>query len=215
MKGTYPKNRIVVTALAALAWFGLLLQFFLTVQSNVANGKGALWGIVLYLGYFTILTNLLVCLALTLPLIAPATAPGRFFARSDVNACVATSILFVALAYHFLLRNLWHPQGLPLLADTLLHYVTPILFLLYWWFIFPKGALRWSYPFIWGIYPTVYLVYALIRGAIIGNYPYGFIDPKAIGYEKTLINGVGLLVAFFVLGVVLVVLGRLQRRVTA
>lgn len=215
MKGTYPKNIILVSGLAAIAWFGLLLQFFLTVHSNVENGKGALWGIVLYLGYFTIITNFLVCLALTLPLLAPASAGGRFFARSDVNACVATSIVFVALAYHFLLRNLWHPQGLSLLADTLLHYVTPILFLLYWWFAFPKGSLRWSYPFIWGLYPTAYLIYALIRGEIIGNYPYGFIDAKAIGYEKTLINGVGLLIAFFVLGFILVACGRIQRKVSA
>jgi hypothetical protein len=215
VKGTYPKNRTLVAGLAALAWFGLLLQLFLTVNSNVQSGKGALWGIVLYLGYFTILTNLLVCLALTLPLAAPSTNVGRFFARSDVNACVTTSIVFVGLAYHFLLRSLWHPQGLSLLADTLLHYVNPIVFLLYWWFAFPKGALRWSYPFIWGLYPTAYLVYALIRGAIIGNYPYGFIDPKAIGYERTMINGVGLLVAFFALGLILVALGRVQRRVAA
>jgi hypothetical protein len=215
VKGTYPKNRVLVAGLAALGWFGLLLQFFLTVHANVEDGKGALWGVVVYLGYFTILTNLLVCLALTLPLVSPASAGGRFFARSDVNACVATSIVFVALAYHFLLRNLWHPQGLSLVADTLLHYVTPVLFLLYWWFAFPKGALRWSYPFIWGLYPTAYLAYSLIRGAIIGNYPYGFIDPKAIGYQKTLINGVGLLVVFFVLGLVLVALGRVQRRVSA
>ena len=215
MKGTYPKNRLVVAAFALLAWFGLSLQFFITMHANLLNGKGAVWGVVVYLGYFTILTNLLVCLALTLPLLGPSTAGGRFFARSDVNACVATSIVFVGLAYHFLLRNLWHPQGLSLLADTLLHYVTPILFLLYWWFAFPKGALRWSYPFIWGLYPTAYLVYALIRGAIIGNYPYGFIDPKAIGYERTLINGIGLLVVFFALGLILVALGRVQRRVAA
>jgi len=215
VKGTYPKNRTLVRALAALAWFGLLLQLFLTVQSNMRNGHGALWGIVLYLGYFTILTNLLVCLALTLPLAAPSTAGGQFFARSDVNAWVATSIAFVGLAYHLLLRNLWSPQGLSLLADTLLHYVTPAAFLLYWWFTFPKGALRWSYPFIWGLYPTVYLVYALIRGAIIGSYPYGFIDAKAIGYERTLINGVGLLAVFWVLGLILVALGRLQRRAAA
>jgi hypothetical protein len=215
VKGTYAKNRAVVTAFALLAWFGLLLQLFITVHSNVQSGKGALWGIVVFLGYFTILTNLLVCLALTLPLAAPASASGIFFARSDVNACVATSIVFVGLAYHFLLRNLWHPQGLSLLADTLLHYITPILFLLHWWFAFPKGALRWSYPFIWGLYPTAYLVYALIRGAIIGNYPYGFIDPKAIGYEKTVVNGIGLLIVFFALGLILVALGRVQRRVTA
>jgi hypothetical protein len=214
MKGTYPKNRAVVAAFAAFAWFGLLLQLFLTVQSTVQSGRGVGWGLVIYLGYFTILTNLLVCLTLTLPLVAPSVSAGRFFARSDVNAGVATSIIFVGLAYYFLLRNVWNPQGLNLLANAILHYATPVAFLAYWWFAFPKGALRWSYPVIWGIYPTTYLIYILIRGEIIGgHYPYGFIDPSTIGYPKTVINGVGLLVVFIALGLILVALGRMQRRV--
>ena len=214
MKGTYPKNKTIVAALAALAWFGLLLQFFITLQSNIQSGHGAVQGIVIFLGYFTILTNLVVCLALTLPLLAPATSAGRFFARSDVNAGVATSIVFVGLAYYFLLRNVWNPQGLSLLANAILHYVTPALFLIYWWFAFPKGALRWSYPLIWSIYPTAYMVYVLIRGEIIGRYPYGFIDPSAIGYQRTMINAVGLLVVFVALGLILVALARLQRRIS-
>jgi hypothetical protein len=215
MKGTYPKNKAIVAALAALAWFGVLLQAFVTLQSTAHSGKGVLSGIISLLGYFTILTNLLVCFALTLPLIAPSSAMGRFFARSDVNAGVATSIVFVGLAYYFLLRHVWHPQGWALLADILLHYVMPTAFLIYWWFNFPKGALRWSYPLIWGIYPTTYLVYVLIRGPLVGSYPYGFIDPNAIGYQKALINGVGLLIVFIALGLTLIALGRLQRRVNA
>jgi hypothetical protein len=149
-----------------------------------------------------------------LPLVAPASAAGRFFSRSDVTAGVATSIVFVSLAYHFLLRNTWNPQGLQLVADVLLHYVIPALYLIYWLFNFPKGALRWIHPLFWGLYPTVYLIYVLIRGIIIGSYPYGFIDPIAIGYQRTMINAVGLLLAFIVLGLILVALGRIQRRVS-
>lgn len=215
MKGTYPKNKAIVGALAALAWFGVLLQTFLTLHSAINGGRGVLSGIISLLGYFTILTNLLVCFALTFPLLAPASAMGRFFARSDVNAGVATSIVFVGLSYYFLLRNVWDPQGLALLANDLLHYVMPTIFLIYWWFNFPKGALRWSYPLIWGIYPTAYLVYVLIRGPLVGGYPYGFIDPTAIGYQKTVINGIGLLFVFIALGMILIALGRLQRRVSA
>jgi hypothetical protein len=214
MKGTYQKNKVLVIALAALSWFSVLLQFFITLHSNIENGKGVGGGIVSFLGYFTILTNLLVCAALTLPLVAPASGTARFFSRSDVTAGVATSIVFVSLAYHFLLRNIWNPQGLQLVADVLLHYAIPALYLIYWWFNFPKGALRWTYPLFWGLYPTVYLIYVLIRGRIIGSYPYGFIDPIAIGYQRTMINAVGLLLAFIMLGLVLVVLGRLQRRVS-
>jgi hypothetical protein len=215
MKGTYQKNRSLVMMLAALAWFGVLLQLFVTLHSNLLSGKSLVGGIVSYFGYFTILTNILVCLSLTLPLTGPTTAAGRFFARSDVAAGVATSIVFVGLAYHFLLRNTWNPQGLQLLADILLHYVVPALFLLHWWFNFPKGALRWTYPLIWGLYPTVYLGYVLIRGRIIESYPYGFINPNTIGYQRTMINAVGLLLTFIVLGLLLVALGRVQRRASA
>ncbi len=215
MKGTYRKNKALIAALTALAWSGVLLQLYLSLHSAIADGRGAAGGLVSYLGYFTILTNLLVCIALTLPLAAPASAPGRFFARSDVTAWVATSIVFVGLAYHILLRNVWNPRGLNLIANDLLHYVTPLLFLSYWWFYFPKGALRWSFPFIWGLYPTAYLIYALTRGAIIGSYPYAFIDPGAIGYQRTVINAVGLLLAFFAIGLILTALGRIQRRANA
>jgi hypothetical protein len=183
------------------------------LHSNMENGRGVGAGIVNFLGYFTILTNLLVCAALTMPLVAPASAAGRFFARSDVTAGVATSIVFVSLACHFLLRNAWNPQGLQLVADVLLHYAIPALFLIYWLFNFPKGALRWTYPLLWGLYPTAYLIYVLIRGRIIGSYPYGFIDPVAIGYQRTMINAISLLLVFIVLGLVLVAVSRIQRRV--
>jgi hypothetical protein len=215
MKGTYQKNKAFVIALTTLAWFGVLLQMYLSLHSAIENGKGIIGGIVSYFGYFTILTNFLVCISLTITVIAPSSSPGRFFARSDVTAGVATSIVFVGLAYHLLLRNVWNPQGLNLIANDLLHYVTPLLFLAYWWFYFPKGALRWIYPVIWGLYPTLYLIYVLIRGTIIGNYPYGFIDPHAIGFQRTMVNAVGLLIAFIALGLSLVALGRIQRRVNA
>src|ERR1700722_17721525 len=215
MKGTYQKNRAASITLAALAWLGVLLQLYLSLHSAIANGKGVIGGIVSYFGYFTILTNILVCFCLTLPLLAPASSPGRFFARSDVTAGVATSIVFVGLAYYFLLRNVWNPQGLNLIANDLLHYITPIFFLAYWWFYTPKGALRWSYPLICGFYPTAYLIYALTRGLIIGSYPYGFIDPSAIGYQRTMVNAVGLLVAFIVIGLILIALSRIQRRANA
>ena len=215
MKGTYPKSKPVVMVLAALGWFSVLLQLYITLHSNMLNGRSIAGGIVSYFGYFTITTNLLVCVALTVPLISPASAAGRFFSRSDVTAGVATSIVFVSIAYHLLLRNVWNPQGWQLVADVLLHYVMPALFLIYWWFNHPKGALRWTHPLYWGIYPIAYMIYVLIRGAIIGSYPYRFIDPLAIGYERTMINAFGLLFFFIVLGLVMVSLGRIQRRVSA
>jgi hypothetical protein len=201
-----------IVALTALTWFAVLLQLFISVSSAVMSGRGFASGIIGFLGFFTILTNLLVCFSLTMPLIAPSSASGRFFARPEVIAGVATSILFVGLAYYFLLSRTWDPQGLQLLATVLLHYVIPVLYLFYWWLTASKDTLRFSHAVIWGAYPTAYLVYALIRGKILDSYPYTFIDAGRIGYGQTLINGVGLLLAFIAIGLILVGLSRMDRR---
>jgi hypothetical protein len=204
-------SRAVVIALAALAWCSVLLQCVLSLQAAIHSGNSVGSGIVSLLGYFTILTNLLVCISLTLPLISTAPA-ASVFSRADMRAGVATSIAFVGLAYHLLLRNSWHPQGLQVLANVMLHYVMPALYLIFWWVYSPRTALRWVHPVIWGVYPTVYLVYVLIRGKIIGSYPYAFIDAAAIGYRQTMLNGFGLLLAFISIGLVLAALDRVRRK---
>ena len=49
---------------AALAWFAILLQYYLTVTKP---GAPFIEATVRYFSFFTILTNILVALALTLP----------------------------------------------------------------------------------------------------------------------------------------------------
>ena len=133
-------------------------------------------------------------------------------ARPDVVAGIATSIAFVGLSYHFLLRNRWNPQGAQLLADVLLHYVVPALYVLYWWHDSSRAALRWMHPLFWSTYPSLYLAYALIRGSIVGSYPYPFIDAAGLGYARTMRNSLGLLAVFIVLGLLFVALSRARRR---
>ncbi|MBA3589193.1 MAG: Pr6Pr family membrane protein [Methylibium sp.] len=205
-------SSLVTGVLAGVASAGVLLQFYLSLRLASANGQSLAFGVVSYFGYFTILTNLLVCLALALPLLARASAGGRLFERPSVAAGVATSIAFVGLAYHLLLRHIWAPQGLQWLADVLLHYAVPASYVLYWWFALPKGALRWTDPLVWSAYPGVYLAYALARGAAIGSYPYPFIDVSAIGYGQAMINALGLLIAYIGLGLVVVSLGKVKAR---
>lgn len=206
--------RGATVALAALAWTAVLLQLYLSLTLAVAGGKSVAAGLVIYLGFFTILTNLLVGVTLTWPLLAPGSAPGRFFARPSVLSGVTVSILLVGLGYHFLLRQVWNPQGLQLLADVLLHYAVPVLFAAYWWLAVPKASLRSTDALRWCLYPAAYLGYALIRGALLGSYPYPFIDRSVLGWGKTLLNAGGLLLACLVLGWLLIAVGRANRRDT-
>lgn len=204
-------SRPYMIAAAAIAWSGVLLQCYLSLNLAAEHGRTIAGGLITFFGFFTVLTNILVCFALTLPVITRAAA-GRFFASPFAAAGIAANIAFVALSYHLLLRNIWNPQGAQLLADELLHYVTPALFIAYWCIYCRTGSLRWVHPLWWSLYPTAYFIYVLVRGEFIGTYPYGFIDVSAIGYRQTIINAFGLLFGFILLGLLFVGLDRFGRR---
>jgi hypothetical protein len=202
------KNARLTSFVALVAWFGVLLQLALSLQLAEANGKSVVDGLVAYFGYFTVLTNLLVAVSLSWPLLSPHSAPGRWFQRPGVASAIVVSIVIVGLAYHLLLRHIWNPQGLQWLADVTLHYATPLLCLLHWWFAVPPARMRWRAPLAWAAWPLAYLAYALLRGVWLQSYPYPFIDVAVLGYAQTLLNSVGLLVVFLLLGGVLVAIGR-------
>ena len=131
---------------AALAWFAILLQYYLTVTKP---GAPFIEATVRYFSFFTILTNILVALALTLPWLAPDTRLGRFFTRPSVRTAILTYIIIVAVIYHYLLAKLWNPQGWQLLADTIEHVVTPSLYVIDWVLFVPKGTVRWKSALVW------------------------------------------------------------------
>ncbi|RUL61483.1 hypothetical protein EKH79_17770 [Dyella dinghuensis] len=193
---------------AVVVFVALALQFYLSLRLAEANGKSIGYGVVLYLGFFTITTNLLVLLASVAPMMAPASWLGRFFVRPVAVGWVATSIAFVSVAYFLLLRHVWKPQGLQLIADVLLHYVVPALYVLFSFVALRAMRLRWVLPFWWSIYPLIYFIYAMVRGEVIGAYPYGFIDASALGYATTFRNAVFLLIAFLMLAYLLILLWR-------
>ena len=86
----------------------------------------------------------------------------------------------------------------------------PLLFALYWWRRTHKGALRIGHVLAWSGYPLVYFGYVLLRGQMIGFYPYPFIDVAALGYEQVLLNALVMLAAFMLLGLCVVGLDRWQ-----
>lgn len=189
---------------AVVAWFGVVLQLALTIRLVLSQGGTVPGALVIYLGYFTVLTNLLVAVSLSLP--------TRWFRSPGVATGVAVSIALVGLAYHLLLRHVWNPQGLQWLADVTLHYITPLLCLLHWWLAVPPVRHAWHAPLTWAAWPLVYLVYALVRGHWLQSYPYPFIDVAVLGYRQTLLNAIGLLVVFLVMGLAFIAVARWRLR---
>jgi hypothetical protein len=207
-----PRQRLFAAACAALGAFGLLLQLWLSLRVAPALGLTSAQALWRYVGYFTILSNLLVLLALAAWAVRTRVGMARFLCRADVQTAIAVAIVIVAIVYHLLLRNLWQPQGWQWLADQLLHTVMPILFVLHWWFAVPKATLRWRHVLACLPYPAAYAVYAVVRGAGDGWYPYPFIDVARLGYPRVAVNALGLCAAFAAFALILIALGRWQSR---
>lgn len=193
---------------ALLGWFAIALQFYLVLAARVAHGAGILGGVINLLSFFTILTNLLVALAFSLQASGRATRMARFFGRPSVATGLAANIVLVDLAYSLLLRHLSHPQGLHLLADSLLHDLLPPVYLGYWWCFVARGRFGLGNLLRWAIYPVLYFTYVLVRGALFGLYPYPFVDVAQLGYARVLLNALAILLGFAAIGGGLMALDR-------
>ena len=202
----------MTAAAAVLGWFGLTVQLYLILLARWQDDASLLGGLVNFFGFFTVLSNILVATVLTSDAFGRESAARRFWQARWVASGVLASILFVGIAYNLLLRHLWQPQGWQWIADNLLHNVMPLLFALYWWWRVEKGTLRIGHVLAWSVYPLVYFGYALLRGQIIGFYPYPFIDVAALGYGRVVLNALVMFAAFMLLGLAVIGLDRWQGR---
>ena len=196
------KRFIAATALAG--WVGLAIQQYLIFYSRWSSGASLLGGLINFFSFFTVLTNTLAVVVLSYALVQRDSAAKRFFLRPAISSGITVSILVVGLAYSLLLRHLWQPEGFQLIADELLHDVMPVLFLIYWWRCVPKGSLRLKHIGAWMIYPLVYFAYALLRGDLLGQYQYPFIDVATLGYPQVFVNAGGILTGFVLIALAVV-----------
>ena len=201
-------SRKLCTVIAILGWSGLAIQLELVLFARWMSGANVVGGLVSYFSFFTILTNTLAACVLT-SAAGTRTSKGRtFFLQPWVSSGIAVSIIVVGAAYSLLLRQLWQPEGLQWLANEILHDVMPVLFALYWWFCVPKGGLRVSHIGVWMLYPVLYFAYILLRGHLLGVYPYPFIDVEKLGYGQAFINAGGILAGFVAVALAVVAVDR-------
>lgn len=154
-----------------------------------------------FFGFFTVQSNLLLAagylfVALSRP---PRTARAAEL-LSLVRASLATYIVIVGVVYGLLLAPLGEAGGVPVAwANTVLHIVTPIYGLLDWIVVRDRLPLAARRVWVVLLYPLVWLVVVLIRGATDGWVPYPFLDP-ANGYGSVAVVCVGILVALLAFG---------------
>lgn len=191
-------TRPAAAVVAVVSLASLILQYALLLRLAWEQPGPAL-GTLRYFSYFTILSNIGVVA------VCASAALGRrgFWATARTRAALALYIGVTGLIYVAILRHLWQPQGAQWWADTGLHYATPALYLLWWLACAPHGRVRGRDLLVWLSFPLLYVLWTLLRGRWVGEYPYPFLDVIAHGLPAVLRNSGWVTLLFVVVGLLL------------
>ena len=195
--------RRVYGALAAVLWFGVALSLGLdilhTYPSTETNphmlaftDATAIDRVVDLASYFTIWSNAIAAFVLT------QLALGRWSGTERERVLRADSVLMMSvtgIVYSYLLAGERELQGLQHLTNAIQHYWGPALVVATWAIFGPRGWFKPSHIVTALAIPVVWLLYSLLRGAVIGAYPYPFVDVLEYGYGPVLTT-VAMIVAF-------------------
>lgn len=205
----------------ALSWVGLvagagtlLLQFAISMQAYAAAGRDVFGALGMFFSYYTILTNIVLVLIYLSDL-----ASWRWlevFRKLDVNGMMVANMVLVMTFVHFFLRGLVPMSGLFLLCDRLLHYVTPVIYIVWWLVTVRHGPLLIRRVPVMLAPTIVYFLYVLARGAWVREYPYPVLNVTRLGYGQVLLNAVYLTIGLGALMLIVIgideLLGRLRKR---
>jgi hypothetical protein len=188
---------IVRLLLAALTLNAIGQQLLLHV--------GASYSALNFFSYFTNLSNLFAVFAL---LLSVSVRSSRHDGLRDVARYASTvNMAIVGIVFITLLRKVDLGDLLPW-VNTVLHYVMPVAVVLDW--LIQPTASKLHTKHLVGVllFPAIYLIYVLMRGASVSWYPYPFLDPANVGgYSGVALYSAGIFVTFLVVGGLLLVVG--------
>lgn len=192
-------SRALLTLNAAIAWLAVAISFALmavgyykndidpaypTIVGNQLDGKDQVWERFFdWSGYFTILSNIVVAVVLTVLLRKPELftsedARGRWWRALRLDSVVMIAI--TGIVYNLLLAE-GGKTGWDFVSDSLQHDINPLLTVAVWFVAGPRGLMRPSTIAYAMALPLGWAVYAIGRGSFIGAYPYSFLDVATQG----------------------------------
>ena len=149
------------------------------VMSAIISGNPISW--LIGFKYYTTQTNILVTIWLILAIIwfyKPESLnkiSGRL--KGAITLYITTTFVFFAI----LLQIFYHPTGFAAFSNFILHYFTPIAFIVDWVLTETEIRYKWNYLLSWMMYPLGYLVFSLVHGLITGDYLYPFLNLIELG----------------------------------
>ncbi len=203
-------NRALTWAGLLLGLAGLVLQFTISIQSLLAAGRDLPGALGHFFSYYTILNNI----ALVLVYLSAVTSARwlSLFRMPLTRGIMAANIALVGLYVFFVLRFLQSLEGAFLVADTVLHYIAPIVYVLWWTITQRHGFLRWAHLPMMLVPTLLYFVYAMARGLWVQEYPYPILNAVELGYGQVGINAIYMTVFLAVLALLVIAADMLLAR---
>jgi hypothetical protein len=210
-------QRVATRTSKTLAMIGIVVgvaavtaELAMEIAGRFAKGNGLVAALAHVLSYFTIVSNVAVVLAYVGALRGNS---GSWLRPHVMRGMTLAMIALVMLAYFFIISRTEHPRGIAWLSAMIMHYATPPLYALWWVLYVPHGRLKLREVGAMLIPSVIYMIYVLIRGRLVGEYPYAMLDATRIGSGSVTLHAIGLLIALAALCAAVVALDRwLARR---
>ncbi len=203
------RNLLIVGRLS----FGLLTLIAIGVQLSVHIGHG--FNVVNFFSYFTNLSNIFASIVFVLGAIYLMQRREPTATDDLIRGASVVAMAIVGIVFSILLRSDDLGSLLPW-VNTIVHYIMPVVVVADWLYQPPQSKLSVRQLGYWLIYPLLYLLYSLIRGAIVGFYPYPFLNPASAvtggGYGGVALYCVAIFAAFLLVGWALIALANTLNR---
>ena len=163
-----------------------------------------------FFSFFTVESNLIGAFVLLLTGVGALRSADR--SRFALLRGAATLYMTTTgVIYFLLLRGLEASLQTPVpWVNTVLHYVTPLVLLADWFIAPPKRRITFAQALVWLLFPLAYVLYSLVRGSVVGWYPYPFLNAGEQGYGQIAVTSLVMLVGL--LGITTLLVTRTRRR---
>jgi hypothetical protein len=185
-----PLSRVWHAVLALVVLASMVAQVVLLFGGgrDANSGEAATstaTSLVRFVSYFTVQSNLLVLVAAVSLALDPQ-RDGRFWRVLRLTGLLGITV--TGLVFGAVLAPLVHRTGIDWWINAGFHYVSPFMAFLGWAVFGPRPRVD-GRTVAWAVvWPVAWVVYTMVRGAIVDWYPYPFLDAGEIGYAVALRN---------------------------
>ena len=191
--------RIFFAALAVIALIAQLMQ-------SIGAGRST----VNFFSYFTIQSNV-IAVAVLLWVALKSDSVGERMLRDMIRGAPVLYLSVTGIVFAVLLSDL--PSVTVPFANTVLHKLMPVVVVMDWIIDPPSPGVSFRKALVWMVYPLGWLAYTMVRGYLIGWYPYPFLNPAKMGGYGNVLGIILMILSGGVLFIWLIVwIGQLARR---